>query len=90
MAKDVKKVFEMKKLIAGILCLILVSAPTPLIYGEDIQLLARQTDALYRTGAGARDGAYTSLSTSMIAWGIGLGIGIAVLVAVVHSSRAPK
>jgi hypothetical protein len=82
----------MKKLIAGMLCLALLCTQIPLnsVCNEDIQILAKETDTLYRTGCGARDGAYTSLSTSMIAWGICLGIGIAVLCAVVHSSRAPK
>ncbi len=78
----------MKRLIAGILCLFLIGGSTPLRGEQDIQILATQTDALYRTGCGAKDGAYTSLSASMLGWGIGLGIGIGILVAVLHSSTA--
>ena len=81
----------MKKLIAGTLCLVMISTSSPLIGDEDdIEQLAVQTDALYRTGAGAHDGAYTSLAVSMLGWGIGLAIAIGVVVAVIHGSRCPS
>ena len=78
----------MKKQIVAILCLCTILASSSLYPREDIQQLGDQTDALYRVGAGAQDGAYTSLSTSMIGWGLGLAAGIAVLAAVLHQSKA--
>ncbi len=56
--------------------------------GEDLQDTAKNTDELWRTGAGAHDGSYTAVSASMIGWGVGLAIGIAVLAAVLHQSKA--
>ncbi len=55
---------------------------------EDIQDLATNTDALYRVGAGAQDGAYTALASSMYVWGVVLAVGIAVLAAVLHQSTS--
>lgn len=78
----------MKKLLAATLTILLATAPPLLSAKEDIQQLADQTDALYRTGAGAQDGAYTSLALSMLGWGLGLAAGIAILAAVLHQSSS--
>lgn len=79
----------MKKLTASLLTavLLLTSAPFSARQNEDIQTLGDQTDQLYRAGAGAQDGAYTSLGTSMIGWGLGLAVGIAILAGVLHQSK---
>ena len=79
----------MKKITTAILAaaLIVTSSPFYARQNEDIQTLGDQTDALYRTGAGAQDGAYTSLGTSMIGWGLGLAVGIAILAGVLHQSK---
>ena len=55
---------------------------------DDLQDYAKNTDELWRTGAGATDGSYTAISTSMIGWGVGLALGIAILAAVLHQSKA--
>jgi hypothetical protein len=56
--------------------------------GDNLQDYANNTEELWRTGAGAHDGSYTAISTSMIGWGIGLALGIAILCAVLHQSKA--
>ena len=55
---------------------------------DDLADVAKNTDKLWRAGAGAHDGSYTAISTSMIGWGIGLAVGIAVLAAVLHQSTS--
>lgn len=55
---------------------------------ESIDDHAKNTDALYRTGAGAKDGAYTATSTSMIAWSALIILGIVLVVAAAHQSLA--
>lgn len=77
----------MKKSIATLLAVSFLCS-TALCAEEDISILAQETDALYRHGAGAKDGAYTALSTSMLGWGIGLFAGIAILACVLHQSTA--
>ena len=77
----------MKKLIRSILiatCLSLSSVHA----ADDLQDYATNTDNLYRVGAGAHDGSYTAISSSMIGWGIALGLSIAILAAVLHQSTA--
>ena len=51
---------------------------------EEISDLQEQTDALYRPGAGAGDGAFTALGSSMVGWEIGLAAIIAIVVIVVN------
>lgn len=53
---------------------------------ESISELGKQTDELYRTGAGAQDGAYTALAVSMLGWGVGLAVAIALLAAALNHS----
>ena len=55
---------------------------------DDLQDTAKNTEELWRTGAGATDGSYTAVSTSMIGWGVGLALGIAILCAVLHQSTS--
>lgn len=48
------------------------------------------SDAVYRTGAGAHEGAATCLGASMLAWGVGLAIVIALIAGLAHQSKAPS
>lgn len=75
----------MKAIIAIFLALSLVSSVSA---RESIQEIATNTDKLYRTGAGAQDGAFTALSMSMLGWGVGLTVGIALLAAALNHSSS--
>ena len=55
---------------------------------DDINQYKRDTDALWRRGVGAEDGAYTAISLSMLGWGVGLAAGIGILASVLHQSTA--
>ncbi len=55
---------------------------------DDIDEYRRDTDALWRRGVGAEDGAFTATSLSMLGWGVGLAAGIGVLASVLHQSTA--
>ena len=58
-------------------------------FGEDdINQYRKETDALWRRGAGAEDGAFTATSLSMLGWGLGLAAGIGILASVLHQSTA--
>ncbi|MBI2743484.1 MAG: hypothetical protein HYX48_06160 [Chlamydiales bacterium] len=76
----------MKKSIATLLVLLLTMHP---LYSTDpLTQHQKNTDALYRQGAGAEDGGYSAISLSMFGWGVGLVAGIAVLAAVLHQSKS--
>lgn len=77
----------MKKIIQAVLIVALLSLSSSVQGNDSLQDTAKDTDNLWRSGAGAHDGSYTAVSTSMIAWGVGLGVGIAVLAAVLHQSK---
>ncbi len=68
--------------------LLLGAAPLLAKNCDKISDLADNTEALYREGACASDGAYTALGLSMLGWGAGLAVGIGVLAAVLHQSTA--
>jgi hypothetical protein len=55
---------------------------------DDINQYRRDTDEIWRRGAGAEDGAFTATSLSMLGWGVGLAGGIAILASVLHQSTA--
>lgn len=76
----------MKKLVSCVLIGTILTAALPLNAREELEMLAEETDQLYRTGAGAKDGAFTAVSISVIIWGIGVAIGIAVLAATLNHS----
>ncbi len=63
------------------------SAPSYARDCENIEDHAENTEALYRKGCGAIDGAYTATSSSMLGWGIALFIAIGVITAVLHQSK---
>jgi hypothetical protein len=75
----------MKKALFSLLILLTAASS---LSAESIQELSTNTDSLYRSGAGSKDGASTALATSMIGWGVGLAIVIGVLAAVLHESNA--
>lgn len=77
----------MKRLTAA-LCVILTLSVSDSFARDEISELATDTDNLWRTGAGAHDGAFTALSASMIGWGIGLAVGIALLAAALNHSSS--
>jgi hypothetical protein len=56
--------------------------------GDDLDEYKRDTDALWRRGVGAEDGAFTAISLSMLGWGVGLAAGIGILASVLHQSTA--
>jgi hypothetical protein len=82
----------MKKFIAALL--ISLQIINPLFSADALTQYQRDTDALYRQGAGAEDGGFSAISLSMIGWGIGLVAGVAILAGVLHQSKsghsAPK
>ena len=76
----------MKRFIAAVLAISLLSTA---MARETIDDVTKNTENLWRTGAGSSDGAFTAISTSMIAWGVGLAVAIALLAAALnHSSKS--
>jgi hypothetical protein len=76
----------MKKSIALLLVCLLAMHP---IYSSDpLTEHQKNTDSLYRQGAGAQDGGFSAIGLSMFGWGIGLAAGIAILAAVLHQSKS--
>lgn len=71
-----------------ILAVFIALSPLSLTARESIDELSKNTDALYRQGAAAIDGAYTALGISMLGWGLGLAAGAGLLVALLHNSKA--
>lgn len=78
--------YPMSKLLTGILCISMMAAT--LKAEQDIQIMADQTDELYRPAAASQDGAFTSLSLSMLGWGVGVAAGVAILASVLHQSSS--
>lgn len=74
----------MKRIVGQMLVATVLMTSLPLSAREDIQQLGDETDQLYRTGAGAQDGAFTALSVSMLGWGVGLAVGIALIAAALN------
>ena len=74
----------MKRLLT-VFTLLALTAP---VFSDDMQNYKKDTDAIWRTGAGAEDGTYTAIATSMLGWGVGLSAGIAILASVLHQSTA--
>jgi len=77
----------MKKFIPLFLSIALLSSACPLI-ADDLETVQQDQDNIWRVGAGAQDGAYTSIASSMLGWGLGLAVGIGVLASVLHQSTA--
>jgi len=76
----------MKKLFVTFLVASLIVSPAKAIYADDLDRLGKETDRLWRRGKGAEDGAFTSMATSMIAWGVGIGIVAALLAILIETS----
>ncbi len=78
----------MKKTIASLLlCAFLVSS-TNTVYADELDKLAKDTDTLWRPGAGAEDGAFTASAMSMLGWGLALATVIALVAILVQSSSS--
>ena len=78
----------MKKHLLAFILLTQTLHPIQSYCEEDINILAEETDEIYRPGTGAHDGAYTSLGLSMLGWGLGLAAGIGILASVLHQSTS--
>ena len=79
----------MKKFVTALLILVFLSSSSTVIAGDTIEEGWKEdTENLWKTGAGAHDGASTAISASMIGWGVGLALGIAILAAVLHQSKS--
>ena len=79
----------MNKLVTAILSLALVCHSLPLSADDgNLNQWKEDTEAIYRTGSGAEEGAYSAISTSMLGWGVGLAVGIGILASVLHQSTA--
>ena len=74
----------MKRLLITIV-LFTLTAP---IFSDELQNYKKDTESIWRTGAGAEDGTFTAIATSMMGWGVGLSAGIAILASVLHQSTA--
>ena len=77
----------MKQIIPLFLSIALLSSSCPLL-ASDLDIVQKDNDNIWRAGAGAQDGAYTSISMSMLGWGLGLAAGIGILASVLHQSTA--
>ena len=77
---------SMKRIIVAVLAISFVSTT---LARESIDDVPKNTDRLYRkNGDASSDGAYTAISTSMIAWGVGLAVAIALLAAAFSKSSS--
>lgn len=74
----------MKRLLTAFILLALPS----LSFSDELEHWKKDTESIWRTGAGAEDGTFTAISTSMLGWGLGLSAGIAILASVLHQSSA--
>ena len=79
---------DMKNRLPYIICITLILSSTQSFSSENINVLSEQTDELYRVGAAAQDGAYTSLGFSMLGWGLGIAAGIGILASVLTQSTS--
>ncbi len=78
----------MKKVVA-ILLLVFLSTSSMTMAEDTIQEGWKEdTERLWRTGAGAHDGASTAISATIIGWGVGLALAIGILAAVLHQSKS--
>ena len=74
----------MKRLLVLFMLLTLPS----LSFSDELDQWRKDNESIWRTGAGAEDGTFTAISTSMLGWGLGLSAGIAILASVLHQSTA--
>ncbi|MBS0604434.1 MAG: hypothetical protein JSS60_05270 [Verrucomicrobia bacterium] len=74
----------MKTLLTALTLLSLTSTA----FSDELENYRKNSESIWRTGAGAEDGTFTAISTSMFGWGIGLASGIAILASVLHQSAA--
>lgn len=78
----------MKRLLHILLPIFLLSSQ--MAFAEECDYLREGIEEMHdnhRTGVGCDDGVFTSISSSMIGWGIGLFAGIALLTGLVHQSH---
>ncbi len=78
----------MHKIITGSLVLSLVFLSSQTFADNDLNQWKEDTEALWRTGSGSQDGAFSAIAISMLGWGLGLGAVIAIVASVLHQSTA--
>ncbi len=75
-----------KRILSSLTLCVLLFSTTAMEARDQIAQYGTESDDLWQTGVGANDGAYTAISSSMLAWGAGLAVGIAILAAALNSS----
>jgi hypothetical protein len=75
----------MKKAICVLLSI--TTLISPLSANKCLDVYQEQINETWETGSAVEDSNFTSISTSMIGWGIGLAVGIVVLACVIHQSK---
>ncbi len=78
----------MKRVLTCFLCFAMMIASSSVLADGDLNQTRETTESLWRRGAGAEDGAFSAVSTSMLGWGLGLAAVIAILASVLHQSSA--
>ena len=75
----------MRKFLAALTLIACTAAPG---FADELDNYKKDTEAIWRTGAGSEDGTFAAIATSMLGWGVGLSAGIAILASVLHQSGA--
>jgi len=78
----------MRKIVTAALVCSIVFSSSQLFADNDLDQYKEETEALWRTGTGSQDGAYSAIVVSMLGWGLGLGAAIAIIASVLHQSTA--
>lgn len=79
----------MKKFITTLMLFAMVSTSSGMVAGDTLEEGWKEgTEATWKTGAGAHDGASTAISAAMIGCGVALVLGIAILAATLHQSTS--
>ncbi|MBI3237177.1 MAG: hypothetical protein HYZ48_05725 [Chlamydiales bacterium] len=78
----------MRKSIPLLLAFSLVFHSSALFADSDLNQYKEESEALWRTGTGSQDGAFSAIAVSMLGWGLGLGALFAVVASALHQSTA--
>ena len=78
----------MHKIITAFLVFSLVLCSSQAFADNDLNQWKEETEALWRTGTGSQDGAFSAIAVSMLGWGLGLAAVIGVVASVLHQSTA--
>lgn len=78
----------MRKIITATLVLSIVFCSSQAFADNDLNQWKEETEALWRTGTGSQDGAFSAIAVSMLGWGLGLAAVIGIVASVLHQSTA--